>query len=154
MVEDGSKPLVEWQRRAALGRALGVAIGMASLLWLLWGGLVPAALPLDAPAAASRYRCDGDLLVARIENGAVDALAVPNTIAGTLPGAFVVIDWRDLHLQLPRTNNAGPPSFTDGRWWWSLEDPERPDLRLRRGDQVRFACEVLDGDAPDSGSSD
>jgi hypothetical protein len=137
----------------ALARALGFTLGMAALLWLLCGGGASAALAMEAPAAVSRYRCDGDLLVARIENGAVDASAVPNTIAGTVPGAFVVIDWRELHLQLPRTNSAGPPSFTDGRWWWSLEDPERPDLRLRRGDEVRFVCEGLDRRAPDSGSS-
>ena len=46
---------------------------------------------------------------------------IPNTSAGTLPGDGVLIHWRKLTLQLPRTNNAGAPSYTDGRWWWRVE---------------------------------
>jgi hypothetical protein len=126
-----------------LGRLLGALL--AALLVLIGGGIAAPALAAERPSLplSGRYLCDGDLLVARLENGAVDAQGLPNTVAGTVPGAFVVIDWRGLHLQLPRTNNAGAPSFTDGRWWWGLEDPERPDLRLRRAEQVRFACEPL-----------
>jgi hypothetical protein len=111
------------------------------------GGLFVSGQPLRGPAAnaaplgtSSRYRCDGDLLIAQAENGAVDALAIPNTSAGTLPGAFIVLQWRGTSLQLPRTNNAGPPSYTDGLWWWSLEDPEHPNFRLRRGGLQVFAC--------------
>ena len=52
----------------------------------------------------------------------------------------MVLRWRDISLQLPRTNNAGAPSYTDGKWWWSLEDPGHPRFRLRRGDVVEFAC--------------
>ncbi|WP_225867454.1 hypothetical protein [Cyanobium sp. NIES-981] len=128
------------RRILGLGRILGLAL--AALL-LLCPGSVAAAMAADGTGLPTRYCCDGDLLVATIDNGAVDAPGVPNTVAGTVPGAFVVIHWRGLQLQLPRTNNAGPPSFTDGRWWWSLEDPERPDLRLRRGDQVRYPCEAI-----------
>jgi hypothetical protein len=87
-----------------------------------------------------RYRCGGDLLVARSENGAVDAVAIPNTSAGTPPGAFVVLEWRGISLQLPRTNNAGAPSYTDGRWWWSLENPDQPRFRQRRGAIEEFPC--------------
>jgi hypothetical protein len=79
--------------------------------------------------------------VATYDNGPVDAPGIPNTLAGTVPGAFVVLRWRDLTLQLPRTNNAGDPSYTDGKWWWSLEEPDHPRFRLRRGDVVDFACE-------------
>ncbi len=102
--------------------------------------------PVGAPAhaapvpTAQRFLCDGDPLLARVENGPVDAAGIPNTTGGTVPGAFVVLEWRDLHLQLPRTNNAGAPSFTDGRWWWSLEDPAHPRFRLRRGNVQEFAC--------------
>lgn len=129
-------------------RGLRGCLGLGLGLLLL--ALVPAVSALPAPALSaqpSRFLCDGDPLVARIDNGAVDALGIPNTVAGTLPGAFVVIDWRDLHLQLPRTNNAGPPSFTDGRWWWSLEDPEHPTLLRRRAEDTRFACRPLEGTA-------
>ena len=51
--------------------------------------------------------------------------------------------WETIALQLPRTNNAGAPSFTDGKWWWSLEDPAHPRFRLRRGGGAveDFACE-------------
>lgn len=127
-------------RRAGARRRLETAIaGLAILLSLL---LTPLTAPAHALVASSeqRFLCDGDPLLARVDNGPVDAAGIPNTADGTVPGAFVVLDWRDLHLQLPRTNNAGPPSFTDGRWWWSLEDPAHPRFRLRRGNVQEFAC--------------
>jgi hypothetical protein len=87
-----------------------------------------------------RYVCAGDPLIARVDNGAVDTLAIPNVSGGTVPGAFVVLHWRDLSLQLPRTNNAGAPSFSDGKWWWSVEDPDHPRFLLRRGAVQEFDC--------------
>ena len=84
-------------------------------------------------AQASSYICDGDALTATIDRGAVDAIGIPNSVDGTVPGSFVVLEWRDLHLQLPRTNNAGAPSFSDGKWWWDLEDPQQPGFKLRQG---------------------
>jgi len=103
-------------------------------------GSSPANAGQPATAPAVRYRCGGDLLLARSENGAVDAVAIPNISAGTPPGAFVVLEWRGISLQLPRTNNAGAPSYTDGRWWWSLENPDQPRFRLRRGAIEEFPC--------------
>ena len=103
-------------------------------------GSSPASAVQPATAPAVRYRCGGDLLLARSENGAVDAVAIPNISAGTPPGAFVVLEWRGISLQLPRTNNAGAPSYTDGRWWWSLENPDQPRFRLRRGAIEEFPC--------------
>ena len=82
---------------------------------------------------ASSYVCDGDGLIATIDRGAVDAIGIPNSIDGTVPGSFVVLQWRDLKLQLPRTNNAGAPSFSDGKWWWELGDPDHPGFKLRQG---------------------
>ena len=82
---------------------------------------------------ASSYVCDGDALIATIDRGAVDAIGIPNSVDGTVPGSFVVLEWRDLHLQLPRTNNAGAPSFSDGKWWWDLNDPDHPGFKLRQG---------------------
>jgi len=100
---------------------------------------------LSAPAAwaasaSERYRCDGDVLVAMPHNGAVDASEIPNSDGGTVPGAFIVLQWRGLSLQLPRTNNAGIPSYTDGRWWWQAVDPDRPDFQEHRGSFKTYAC--------------
>lgn len=119
---------------------------MTALLATLLAPLLAALLALaPGPTAAERaYRCDGDLLLARTDNGPVDALDIPNLVAGTAPGAFVVLRWRDLSLQLPRTNNAGAPSYTDGKWWWSLEDPDQPSFRLRQGlgTVEEFSCQA------------
>jgi hypothetical protein len=140
--------LARWRPRSprSLGLALRAALRLTLLLlWLAAGpGRALAAGSSGAPGspavATLRYRCGGDPLLARSENGAVDAVAIPNTSAGTPPGAFVVLEWRGTTLQLPRTNNAGPPSYTDGRWWWSLENPDQPRFRLRRGAIEEIPC--------------
>ncbi len=119
--------------QALAGRLLALAL----LLCLALGG------PATAAAEAIPYRCDGDLLLATSDNGAVDAPGIPNISAGTVPGATVLLEWRDLRLQLPRTNNAGPPSYTDGLWWWSLEDPQQPRFLHRRGAIERFSCQAV-----------
>ena len=93
-------------------------------------------------AQASSYVCDGDALSATIDRGAVDAIGIPNSVDGTVPGSFVVLEWRDLHLQLPRTNNAGAPSYTDGRWWWRVVDASAPEFWERRGTVIRHQCEA------------
>ncbi len=120
--------------------ALALLLALLSLL------PVPANASMADPLAeAIHYRCDGDELRAQVQAGAVDALDIPNRTGGTLPGAFVVLRWREVSLQLPRTNNAGAPSFSDGKWWWSLEDPEHPNFQLRRGTGTleRFHCEAI-----------
>lgn len=94
-----------------------------------------------------RFRCDGTPLSATLHGGAVDDPSIPNRSGGTLPGAFMQLQWQRtgemIALQLPRTNNAGAPSFSDGKWWWSLEDPLHPRFRLRRGggEITDFACD-------------
>ena len=93
-----------------------------------------------AAAVPERYLCDGDALEATLHNGAVDASEIPNSEGGTVPGAFIVLQWRGLSLQLPRTNNAGIPSYTDGRWWWQAVDPDRPNFREYRGSVKTYAC--------------
>ncbi|WP_323356388.1 NAD(P)-binding protein [Cyanobium gracile] len=120
-------------------------LAMVLLLCLALGS------PAAAAAAAVTYRCDGDLLLATSDNGAVDAPGLPNTSAGTVPGATVLLEWRDLRLQLPRTNNAGPPSYTDGLWWWSLEDPQQPRFLHRRGAIERFSCQAVAAGGPPAG---
>jgi hypothetical protein len=115
---------------------------MAALL-ALFTALLLALTPLAAEAAGepARYRCAGDPLVAMYDNGAVDAAAIPNRSGGTVPGAVVVLQWRDQTLQLPRTNNAGAPSYTDGRWWWSPADPDQPEFKQRQGAITSYACQ-------------
>ena len=107
---------------------------VVALLMLL---VTPAATAAGVP---ERYLCDGDALEATLYNGAVDASMIPNSEGGTVPGAFIVLRWRGLSLQLPRTNNAGIPSFTDGRWWWQAVDPDRPDFREHRGSVKTYVC--------------
>lgn len=136
-------PLPRQARRSArrwfatAGRA---AAAMVAVLALVLLPLLQAPAPALA-ASPEAYRCDGDPLLALADNGAVDAIGIPNTAAGTVPGAFVVLRWRGVTLQLPRTNNAGAPSYTDGKWWWSLEDPAAPRFQQRQGGVISYACE-------------
>ena len=116
---------------------------MTRLLSLVMVVLMLLAAPAAWGASAAvtqRYLCDGDALVAMPHNGAVDAREIPNSDGGTVPGAFIVLEWRGVSLQLPRTNNAGIPSYTDGRWWWQAVDPERPDFRDYRGNVKTYVC--------------
>ena len=98
-------------------------------------------------AANAEWICDGELLKADLIAGAVDPTGleqgIPNTLAGTLPGDGVLIRWKQLELQLPRTNNAGAPSYTDGRWWWRVEDLQHPEFLERRGSVITHRCEPL-----------
>ncbi len=104
-------------------------------------GPPPAWAAGPVPLQVDRYLCEGDPLEARVFAGAVDATGIPNTSARTPPGAYVVLQWRGVSLQLPRTNNAGAPSYTDGRWWWSPVDPDQPQFRQRRGAVESYGCE-------------
>jgi hypothetical protein len=90
------------------------------------------------------YVCDGNALQATPVRGPVDEPTLPDPSSGPVPiGGFMLIAWRGQHLQLPRTNNAAAASFTDGRWWWSLEDADHPSFRRRGpgGAIESFACE-------------
>ena len=136
----------EWAQE--WGQAIQPLLSLALLLCCLTAapalaqaaGSSPASAGQPATAPAARYRCGGDLLLARSENGAVDAVAIPNISAGTPPGAVVVLESRGTSLPLPRTYTAAAPSYTDGRWWWSLENPDQPRFRLRRGAIEEFPC--------------
>jgi len=124
---------------------------LAALGWLLSCSILlapfrlPAAWALNTPPAQA-YRCDGEPLTAQLMRGAMDEATLPDPSSAPVPiGGYVVLQWRDLSLQLPRTNNAGPASFTDGRWWWSLEDQDHPRFRLRQGvgGVQDFVCDRL-----------
>lgn len=123
-----------------------LALLQSSLLALLLTVALPLlhAPPAWAAAAAAdvqRYVCAGEPLQASVYRGAVDAPAIPNSDGGTVPGGFIVLEWRGVRLQLPRTNNAGVPSYTDGRWWWQAADPAQPTFAERRGGVTTIPCE-------------
>ncbi|MEB3305705.1 MAG: hypothetical protein VKL58_05765 [Cyanobacteriota bacterium] len=113
----------------------------------LWGLLLcfnPLPARADAGPTPVAYLCDGEPLTAFLVKGPMDEPAIPDPSSGPVPiGGNVVLAWHGISLQLPRTNNAGPASFSDGKWWWSLEDPVHPRFRLRRplGDIQDFSCE-------------
>ena len=128
--------------RAALAALLCLLLGVM-LIGVSAVEAMPQAAPAPQPAAA--YRCDGDPLTAELVRGAVDDPAIPDPSEAPVPvGGSVLLRWRGWSLQLPRANNAGPASFTDGRWWWSLEDPAHPRFRLRQplGEAREFACDA------------
>ena len=90
--------------------AKGLGLAFVLFCWL-WVSTLPA---------SADWICDGDQLSIEITRGAVDVSGltggIPNSLEGTVPGDGILVRWRDLELQLPRTNNAGEPSYTDGRW--------------------------------------
>jgi hypothetical protein len=131
-----------WRPGPGTGAAGAASVWVVVLAVLLT--LVPPVWGDNFPPEG-HYRCGGDPLTAQFQAGAVDAAALPNRSAGTLPGSFLVVRWRGIQLQLPRTNDAGPPSFSDGKWLWSQESLDHPVFRLRQGlGQVQeFACEPL-----------
>lgn len=109
---------------------------------------VLAVFMLILPGAASAdWVCDGDTMRADLFAGAVDPTGlsggIPNTSDGTLPGDGVLLHWRELTLQLPRTNNAGVPSYTDGRWWWRVVDQDHPEFFERRGQVITHSCDPV-----------
>ena len=82
---------------------LNALVAMALSLMLLL--TAPGA---DASSSAGQqFLCEGDPLEALAFKGAVDAADIPNSNANSVPGAFVVLRWRNVSLQLPRT--TGPP---------------------------------------------
>jgi len=117
-----------------------LAVVMAVLL-PLWGLISPPQSLAAIDPAPDHFLCEGEPLLAAVHIGAVDAPGIPNTASGTVPGAFIVLQWRGVSLQLPRTNNAGTPSYSDGRWWWQALDPVHPEFAQRRGDWEFYACE-------------
>ena len=139
------------ERAMALGLlSLMRSFALSALVIVLAVGMAiavpaPALALAEAGAGEQHYLCDGQPLVAEIHNGAVDAIDIPNSIAGTVPGAFVVLQWRGISLQLPRSNNAGEPSYTDGRWWWSSPAPDQIEFEQLRGTVHSYSCQHISG---------
>ncbi len=139
---------VRWSLARQSARVLALSLLPLLLPLLLLFPLLAApasAAASDAATVARSYLCGGEPLEAELLAGPVDAVGIPNTLAGTLPGASVVLRWQGQQLPLPRTNNAGVPSYSDGKWFWRQDDPDHARLLLRRpgGDRQEFACEAV-----------
>ncbi len=93
----------------------------------------------------STYICEGDKLEATIYNNQDGSFKVLEPLEKLDAGAFAVLNWKDIVLMLPRTFNSGETSFTDGKWWWSYEDPNPPRFRRRNplGDITDFTCDEI-----------
>lgn len=88
---------------------------------------------LHVPASdAAQWLCEGDPLSAERLGLGLEAM-----------GPLAAPRWRGITLQLPRTNNAGVASYTDGRWWWRELDSERPEFQQRRGAVEHYSCEPM-----------
>ena len=139
-----------WRNLARPAGLIGAGlIGAVLVVVLALVVLAPVGLAqADSGPKPVAFLCDGEPLQALLVKGGMDDPTIPDPSTAPVPvGGFVVLQWRGLSLQLPRTNNAGPASFTDGKWWWSLEDPAHPRFRLRRGigDVQDFRCEPPGG---------
>ena len=115
---------------------------------LLAVGLLLLINVVGATTATAAWLCEGEPLTVERISGAVDPRGLvqelPNQLDGTLPGDGILLYWRGITLQLPRTNNAGAPSYTDGRWWWREEDADHPEFFERRGEITRIPATQLD----------
>tara|TARA_B100000214_G_scaffold374957_1_gene359378 strand:- start:1977 stop:2348 length:372 start_codon:yes stop_codon:yes gene_type:complete len=81
------------------------------------------------------FNCDGDLLNAVIRNNLNGDFELTNDLENIDKGAFIVLDWRDIHLMLPVSFKVGSISFTDKKWLWSYQE-DKDELRM---DNPRFA---------------
>ena len=133
--------LMQQLARRALRQGWKDLISLVMILAL--GGAACASTEMEAP-----WSCDGEPLSVRLTSGAVDLRGlpsnVPNTEGNTAPGDGVLIKWREQTLQLPRTNNAGPPSYTDGRWWWRVLTPGQAEWKERRGQIISYTCQAME----------
>jgi len=91
------------------------------------------------------FNCDGEYLKAVIRNNLNGDFAITDDLNKIDKGAFVVLDWRDIHLMLPVSFKVGDISFTDKKWLWSYQD-EKDGLRM---DHPRFAHRLTNGEIKD-----
>ncbi len=62
---------------------------------------------------SSTFNCDGETLNATIRNNLNGDFALVTDLEKIDPGAFVVLDWKDISLMLPFSFQKGEISFTD-----------------------------------------
>ena len=88
------------------------------------------------------FNCDGDILTATIRNNLNGDFKLTNDLTNIDKGAFIVLNWRKIHLMLPVSFKVGDISFTDKKWLWSYQD-EKNGLRI---DNPRFAKMLPNGE--------
>ena len=88
------------------------------------------------------FNCDGDILTATIRNNLNGDFKLTNDLTNIDKGAFIVLNWRKIHLMLPVSFKVGEISFTDKKWLWSYQD-EKNGLRI---DNPRFAQMLPNGE--------
>ena len=88
------------------------------------------------------FNCDGDILTATIRNNLNGDFKLTNDLTNIDKGAFIVLNWRKIHLMLPVSFKVGDISFTDKKWLWSYQD-EKTGLRI---DNPRFAKMLPNGE--------
>ncbi len=96
----------------------------------------------------SQFDCDGDNLFVSIRNNLNGDFALVTDLEKIDEGAFVVLDWKDIHLMLPVSFQKGEISFTDKKWLWSYQDnktglhEENPRFaqRLPSGKIIEHEC--------------
>ena len=81
----------------------------------------------------SLFICDGEPLEATIYNNQNGDFVVVKPKDMIDAGGFIVLNWRDSSLMLPRTFNAYETSFSDGKWWWGYKNSDLPSLRYKKG---------------------
>tara|TARA_Y100001968_G_C19352374_1_gene715338 strand:- start:707 stop:1075 length:369 start_codon:yes stop_codon:yes gene_type:complete len=97
------------------------------------------------------FNCDGDILTAVIRNNLNGNFELTNDLESIDKGAFVVLDWRNLHLMLPVSFKVGEISFTDKKWLWSYQDKKNglrmdtPRLAqiMPSGEIQEFSCKAI-----------
>ncbi len=96
----------------------------------------------------SSFECDGKQLDATIRNNLNGDFALVNDLESIDEGAFVVLDWDEIHLMLPVSFQKGDISFTDKKWLWSYQEQEtglhennpRLSQRLPDGRIIEHQC--------------
>ena len=88
------------------------------------------------------FNCDGERLTALIRNNLNGDFAITNDLENIDKGAFIILDWRDIHLMLPVSFKVGDITFTDKKWLWSYQD-DKNGLRI---DNPRFAQLLPNGE--------
>ncbi len=93
---------------------------------------------------ASLFECNGEKLEATIYNNLNGSYSMVSPLEEIDAGGFVLLNWGNLKIMLPRTFNATENSFSDGKWRWSYEDPDPPRLGLLKsnGDIQDFTCAI------------
>ena len=93
----------------------------------------------------SSYKCDGEILNARIINNENGDFSEVNDLKEIDKGAFVLLNW-EVNLMLPKTFIANEISFSDNKWKWIYEGINHPRLleKENSGKIKEYTCESIE----------